>query len=79
MLNGYLNTVSQTYNWVSDAKILNFRHSVLIHISVLNVKIVKMLVGTFNQKKALVGAFPVIVKTLPIVLLQLYIYTTYNS
>ena len=32
---------------------------------------VKALVGTFNQK-ALVGAFSVIVKTLPMVRLQLY-------
>ena len=36
--------------------------------SVLNVK---ALVGAFNQEKALVGAFSVIVKTLPMVRLQL--------
>ena len=37
-------------------------------IGVINVK---ALVGTFNQEKALVGAFSMIVKTLPIVCLQL--------
>ena len=32
----------------------------------------KALEGAFNQEKALVGAFSVIVKTLPMVCLQLY-------
>ena len=32
----------------------------------------KALAGTFNQEKALVGAFSVIVKTSPMVRLQLY-------
>ena len=36
--------------------------------SVLNVKALE---GTFNQEKALVGAFSVIVKTLPMIRLQL--------
>ena len=40
--------------------------------SVLNVK---ALVGTFNRKKVLVGAFSVIVITLPMVRLQLYLDT----
>ena len=38
-------------------------------LTVLNVKV---LVGAFNQKKALEGAFSVIVKTSPMVRLKLY-------
>ena len=36
-----------------------------------SVLIVKVLVGTFNQEKALVGAFSMIVKTLLMIRLQL--------
>ena len=44
--------------------------------SVLNVK---ALVGASNQEKALVGAFSVIMKTSPMVRLQLYVVCTLRS
>ena len=45
-------------------------HPIILDI-VLNVKV---LVGAFNQEKALVGVFSVIVKTLMMLSLQLYLH-----
>ena len=57
-------------NFASTYRGVNARLAQCLN-SVLNVK---ALVGAFNQEKVLVGAFSVIVKTLPMVRLKLYIF-----